>query len=519
MKFAREGIDRLAPEASPPSEAPSLLVVGEAGVFSRPLPARGEVTLGRSEECDVVVDDPKMSRRHLLVRTGDEGEIDVVDLGSANGTILDGERLPPNVAVPVRMGATLTAASTVVVVRTRAQASRACGLVSHAELRVRLVAECDRAAATLQVGEAFALVKVNVPGARDADALENVLGDALRKSDVVAAVAPGTYVVLLHETSAVRADAVASRVASLLERRGMEATLQVAVYPRDGDTPGLLVGSEGSPPTRRPRAPPDGAVFAGKAMRAIEARIDEIAAGGADVIVSGEVGAGKETVARAIHARWARSSERFLVIDCARLAAPRPELRALAESGSVAAQEGGTIFLHEIGDLTLEAQEMLLQVLAQRDRRSGSGAGSHQAKGIRLISSTSDNLEAACFQGRFQETLLRRLDGSRLVVPPLRARTDEIEPLAKAFARAACAAIGRGEEVRITAPALVLLKHHLWPYNVQELRDVIERAVLLMSGDAISLEHLPCEQLAPAVSVRDAWVPLGLRPRESRRVG
>jgi two-component system response regulator AtoC len=526
MKFAIEGPSRAALEASP-SEAPSLLVVGDSGVFSRPLPAKGEVTLGRSDECDVVIDDPKLSRRHLLIRTGDGGAIEVVDLGSANGTILDEVKLAPNVPVAIGMGATLTVASTVVIVRTRGQASRACGLVSHAELSVRLGVECDRAAATMQAGEAFALVKVHVPGVRDTDALEGVLGDALRKSDVVAAVAPGMYVVLLHETSPTRADAVASRVASLLERRGMDASLQVAVYPRDGDTPALLEGSAGTVPSRRQVVRSDGVVFAGKAMQALDAKVDELAASTTDVIVLGETGVGKETIARAIHARSAFANAPFIRIDCGSLDEPPAELFVPSEGGDGGTLAVGTIFLHELGEMTLEVQAKLLQTLERRDRRNagtprGESADANdasQARAPRILSSTSGNLEAACFQGRFQELLLRRLDGARVVVPPLRARVDDIEPLAKAFAKAACAAIGKKEEIRISAPAMVLLKHHAWPDNVRELREVIERAVLLVKGDAITLEHLPCEQLAPAVSVRDAWVPPGLRPRVVRRTG
>ena len=517
VTIATEGLTTLVSGATAPSEAPSLLVVSESGVFSRPLSAQGEISVGRSEECDVIVDDPKMSRRHLLVRTGEAGLIEVIDLGSANGTILDERRLVPHVPVAVSLGATLTAASTVIIVRTRGQASRACGLVSHAELRARLVAECDRAATTLQYGDTFALVRVHVPGARDTDAIETVLGDALRKKDVVAAVAPGMYVVLLLETSAARADAVASRVVSLLEMRGMDARLHVAVYPRDGDTPGLLVKSEGAPPTRRRMsAEADGLVFAGSATRGLETRIEEIAATDTDVIISGEPGAGKKTIARAIHARSGRSAMPFLAIDCTTLAELPPELLGTAESSPFSSLEGGTLFLEEIGQMTSERQAKLLEVLAQRDRRSD-GRETHM-RGVRIISSTSHNLEAECFRGRFEESLLRRLDGNRLVLPPLRARADEIEPLAKVFLRAAAVAIGKKGEIRISAPAMVLLRQHAWPGNVRELKEVIERAVLLVSGDAITLEHLPCEQLAPVVSVRDASASPGLRTRTTTRV-
>jgi hypothetical protein len=471
----------------PAEDTPSLLVVGESGVFSSALPAQGEITVGRSTACDVVVDDPNMSRRHLVLRTAGDGSITVTDLGGTNGTLLGEHRLAPNVAVALPRGAMLTAASTVMVIRTRAEAASATGLVNHAELRAQLLAECNRAGATQQIGDAFALVRVQSARPRDARAIEEVLGWSLRKRDVVAAVTPGTYVALLSGTSATRADAVASRVASVLARRGVDAKLHVAVYPRDGDTPELLDQSAGTETVHRGDVELERGYFAGAPPRALEAEITAVAAAQRDVLLCGEVGVGKEVVARIIHARSAGAGRPFVRVD--------PQ--ALGETASVLADalvaaEGGTVFLDEIGTLDATAQAKLLETIAQR------GWGPHWA---RIIATTRRDLDGESGQGSLLADFARRFDGARMTIPPLRARVAEIEPLAKELARAACLAAGIREDVQIAAPAMALLKHHSWPRNVRELKDVIERAVLL-AGDVITLAHLPCQELAPVVSVR-----------------
>lgn len=478
----------------PPEDIPSLLIVGASGVFSCALPERGEIVIGRSSACDVVVDDPSMSRRHLLLRTEGNGSIFAVDLGGTNGTSLDEIRLAPNVPTPVPLCATITAASTVIVVRTRAQASRACGLVSHAELRAQLIAECNRAGTTQQLGDAFALVKVHAPRERDAGAIEEALGGSLRRRDVVAAVTPGMYVALLSETSAERADAVASRMASMLSSRGVDAKLQVAVFPRDGDTPELLSRSRGTEPIPRDVR---GALtsLVGEAPRALEPRMDATAAATANVLILGEPGAGKEVVARAIHARSARSGKPFLRVDAAALAGPE-----LFE-----AARGGVLFLDEIGKMHPTLQAKLLDAIEERAPLGAAAAEAlpvrDRGADVRIISATKYEIDGDHPQAPLHAALLQHLAGIRVVVPPLRARVDEIEPLAKAFVRAACLAIGRADDIRISPPAIALLKHHAWPRNVRELKEVIERAVLLAS-DVITLEHLPCDELAPVVSVR-----------------
>lgn len=467
-------------------DAPSLLVVGESGVFSCALPVRGEVSVGRADDCDVVVDDPSMSRRHLVVRTDGEGAVLVTDLGGPNGTSLGGVRLAPRMPTVVPLGATLTAASTVLVFRTRAQASRAVGLVSHAELRAQLLAECNRAGATLRMGAAFALVRVQAASVRDARAIEEALGSSLRRRDVVAAVTPGTYVALLSETTPARADAVAARVASVLTARGVEAKVHIVLFPRDGDTPELLDGSEGTEPSRARVDPVRSAPALPGAP--LEAQIEALAAAMANVVVVGERGAGKEVVARAIHTRSKRGQAPFVYVDCT----------APAEPGLLEAARGGSLYLDEIAQMHPTLQAQLAQQIdaTSRGREAPSGMRAHD---VRFFSATRAEPEAA--RAALTPPLFHLLDGVRLVVPPLRARVDEIEPLAKAFVRATCASIGRNDEMRIAAPALALLKHHAWPRNVRELKDVMERAVLL-ARDVITLDHLPCEALAPVVSVR-----------------
>jgi DNA-binding NtrC family response regulator len=112
-----------------------------------------------------------------------------------------------------------------------------------------------------------------------------------------------------------------------------------------------------------------------------------------------------------------------------------------------------------------------------------------------VVAATHRDLELESQDGRFRQDLFFRLNGISIVVPPLRERTDEIEPLARAFVAAACRQQGR-DELEIGAPALRALRRYEWPGNIRELRNVAERAALLCTGPTITLEHLPADKMS-----------------------
>jgi len=153
--------------------------------------------------------------------------------------------------------------------------------------------------------------------------------------------------------------------------------------------------------------------------------------------------------------------------------------------------------------MPLPLQAKLLRVLEQREVLRV-GALKPRPIDVRFIAATNRDLEVESARGRFRLDLFFRLNGISVVIPPLRHRVEEIEPLARVFLAQACAAARRAEPMRISAQALALLKRYAWPGNVRELRNIIERAVLLSSGDTITLEYLPSEKMGPVIEIRAA---------------
>src|SRR5580693_4118856 len=183
--------------------------------------------------------------------------------------------------------------------------------------------------------------------------------------------------------------------------------MHLAIYPRDGDDPESLLDSEGAPPSRRLDSDrdPRGSIFVGVSMRALEPMIDKIAAGTINVLVLGETGAGKEVIARTLHARSPRSSRPLLCINCAALSESLLESELFghekgAFTGAVAAKEGllesaegGSVFLDEVGEMPIALQAKLLRVLEQREVLRV-GSLKPRAIDVRFLAATNRDLEA-----------------------------------------------------------------------------------------------------------------------------
>jgi len=226
----------------------------------------------------------------------------------------------------------------------------------------------------------------------------------------------------------------------------------------------------------------------------------------ATVLLRGESGVGKEVVARAVHARSARVEFPFLEINCTAL----PE--SLLESELFGHEKGaftdarerkpgllelgdrGTVLLDEIGDLPPGAQAKLLRFLETRTFKRVGGVRDIKVD-VRIIASTNRDLESAIRDGSFRRDLFFRLNVVPIVIPPLRDRPDDVEPLAQYFVQRMTSDIRRPAR-QICKEALVMLQRYGWPGNVRELKNVIERAVILEEGTEILPAHLP-EELKP----------------------
>lgn len=236
-------------------------------------------------------------------------------------------------------------------------------------------------------------------------------------------------------------------------------------------------------------------------LEMVLATVAKVAPSEANVLVTGESGTGKELLARALHSNSARCQGPFVAVDCAALPSTLLESELFghekgAFTGASQAKRGllelahsGTLFLDEIAELSSELQAKLLRTLQERTFRRLGGERLVSVD-IRIISSTNRDLEAEVQQGRFRQDLLYRLNVVSIALPPLRDRLGDVSLLVQhflqEFSRAASKACGR-----ITPEALCLLEQYHWPGNIRELRNVIERAVVLCDGNIVRVRDLP----------------------------
>lgn len=261
------------------------------------------------------------------------------------------------------------------------------------------------------------------------------------------------------------------------------------------------------------------------AMEELRSQVARIGRTPFTVLVEGESGAGKELVAREIHARSPRARGPFVAVNCAALVETllEAELFGIEERtatgvrgrrGKFEQADGGTLFLDEVGDLSPTAQAKLLRVLQDMmvERVGGSTA---YAVDTRVIAATNRGLSDLVRRGGFRPDLFYRLSGVDIVVPPLRERRADVPGLVSHF----LARHGGGSSARSVAPsALAALVAYDWPGNVRQLGRVIERAIALTSSSQITLGDLP-EDIARSGQVDGVDAPdLTLRAWSSRYV-
>ena len=224
------------------------------------------------------------------------------------------------------------------------------------------------------------------------------------------------------------------------------------------------------------------------------------AASHASIILLGESGTGKSVLAREIHRRSLRADRPFVTVSCPSLSRELLESElfghargaftgAVSETrGKVAAASGGTLYLDEIGELPLEIQPKLLRLLQEREYERVGETETHRAD-VRVISSTNRDLGQAIEQGKFREDLYYRLNVVALHLPPLRERPRDLERLAVAHLRFFSRQIGKSIQ-DFSPEAKAAMQRYPWPGNLRELRNAIERAVILSPGPCIGADDL-----------------------------
>jgi PAS domain S-box-containing protein len=260
------------------------------------------------------------------------------------------------------------------------------------------------------------------------------------------------------------------------------------------------------------------------ALQTVLSSVVRVAPTDSTVLITGETGTGKELIARAIHKRSQRSGQAFISVNCASIPASLIASELFghekgAFTGAVQRRQGrfelahsGTIFLDEVGDLPAETQITLLRVLQEREFERV-GGNRVITTDVRVIAATNRDLTAAIAAGTFRSDLFYRLNVFPIEVPPLRNRKEDIPMLVEYFVKRY--AEKAGKQIRkIDMDSLELCQFYSWPGNIRELQNIVERSVILTSGDTFSIEKAWLANPEPAWQVLPSPLPDTLQIQE-----
>jgi len=267
-------------------------------------------------------------------------------------------------------------------------------------------------------------------------------------------------------------------------------------------------------------APGTDMIGSGPAMQRVFELVNKVAPSNASVVVTGESGTGKEVVARAIHNLSPRKDKPFVALNCSAIPATLIESELFGyergaftgadqrRMGNFELAHNGTLFLDEIGELPLELQAKFLRVLEERKIRRLGGRSEVEVD-VRVLCATNRDLKDDIKRGRFREDLYFRLHVFTIDLPPLKERREDVPLLVHHFIEKFNAETGKRVQ-GVNAAAMAVLQGYAWPGNIRELRNTVERAMILVDGDVIGEEQLPPDMQASRPEAATLRVPLGI---------
>jgi DNA-binding NtrC family response regulator len=419
----------------------------------------------------------------------------------------------------------ITLGSVMMVIQRRAH-STSRRIWSYGYFEARLEEECLRAERSKHP---FALLRVECSPEVAAAELEERISKALRLVDAVGSYGPGVYQVLLSETGNDDARRVGERLRSRIQEVS-PVRMGLSCYPQDGRSADELSARVGELLHGDKDHSGEGTHLSAS-MGHLEALVARVAASTINVLILGETGVGKEHFAQEVHRLSPRAARPFLGLNGAALSESLLESELFghergaftgavqAKPGLLEAAEGGTLFLDEVGELPMSIQAKLLRVLETRQVLRV-GSVKPRPIDVRFVAATNADLESQVAQGRFRQDLFFRLNGVLLVVPPLRERMTEFRGMVQVLLSDACRKFGRAVVPTVSEDALELMMRYRWPGNIRELRNMVERAVVICDEKVIELRHLPEEKLrstftggaAPVTPRHSVALPVAVQP-------
>jgi DNA-binding NtrC family response regulator len=468
------------------------------------------VVIGRRRPAQLVVDDENVSKEHARF-SWDGRTVTVEDLDSLNGTTVNGAAVSSGEAKAgddVRLGELAVGLHPVAAGEPRVK-----GLASHDAFVTYLEDEVARA-----VHFRRPLVVMLVQGEHPdthVRAFAPAVVSGLGRVDKAALYSDAAVEVLLAERDLDAALELAKELRAGCGEAGSCVRVGIAAYPDGGTNAQALLASArdalydareqgGVAHASARRAKSSGGrapVQTSSAARALFQTVAKLGASSIPVLVQGETGAGKEVVARTLHDDGVRADKPFLAVNCGAIPEQLVESTLFghekgaftgaggARAGVFESADGGTVFLDEIGELSAGAQAALLRVLEERKLTRVGGTREIEVD-VRMVAATHRDLDDMVAAGSFRQDLLFRINAMTVRVPPLRERPEDIEVLAERFVAEAARSHG------VPPPALSdevvsALNVYDWPGNIRELKNAMERAVVIAGAPELSAEDLP----------------------------
>jgi DNA-binding NtrC family response regulator len=459
----------------------------------------GTTVIGRAGDASLQLADPSVSRKHAQILTA-AGQSRIADLGSQNGTLINGERIAGERRL--LSGDAIGLSGVTVIYQQRRRRSRGAVMLDQLRFVERLEQEIERA---LRYHRPLELIGIGLDASDDHPRVQRGAVAKLRGVDFIGWATPDLLVAALPETRRPDAQVLANRLDHDLRSIAANARLGMVTCPDDGCDVDTVIAAlraamksrevEPAEPVRAFDVRGKHIVVADPAVLELYGLIERLAKVDLPVLVQGETGCGKEAAVLTLHARSKRAEGPLVTVNCPALPESLIESELFGHErgafssadqmkvGLLEAADGGTLFLDEIGELPLGVQAKLLRVLETKHfARLGSIA--ERAVDVRIVAATNRDLKRESDAGRFRRDLYFRLNGASFWIPPLRDRKREIVFLAQAFIAEACKSAGR-PAMRLSSDAAAELQTYDWPGNVRELKNVIDFVVAVADQDVI----------------------------------